>query len=177
MDAAVLVSLDDLVLRRAHDEEPRGQGVLLHEAEQHHLPAAGQGLPEVGLVEEDRLQPAAPVVEPHLVDRQAAGAAQARHHDLARDRDAHAGDEVGDPREAAPVLVAHREVQEEVLGGDDADSPEGFRLLGADALDELDRRLEVHVPREIFPRPAAGRGPTGRNRRGRDPARGEPGGR
>ncbi len=172
VDAAVLVPLDDLVLGRAHDEKPRGHGVPLDEAEEDHLLAPGQGIPEVRLVEEDRLQPTAPVVEPHLVDRHAPGAAQARHRDLAGHRDAHAGAQVGHPREAPPVLVAHGQVQEEVLGGPHAELPEGLGLLGTDALDELDRRLAVHLPREIFPRPAPGRGPTGGNRRAPCRARG-----
>ncbi len=151
VDAAVLVPLDDLVLRRPHDEEPRGHRVRLDEAEEHHLLAPRERLPQVGLVEEDGLQPPAPVVEAHLVDRHAPRAAQARHRDLARDGDAHAGAQVGHPREAPPVLVAHGQVEQEVLGGAHAGLREGLGPLGAHALHVLDRRLEVHIPRGDLP--------------------------
>ena len=170
VDPAVLVPLDDLVLRRAHHEEARAHGVGLDEAEEDDPLPAGERLLQVRLVEEHRLEPPAAVVEAHLVDRQAPRAPQPGHRDLAGDGDAHAGAQVGHAREAPPVLVAHGQVEQEVLGGAHADLRERLGLLRADALDELDRRVEVHVPRVIFPRPAAGRGPTGRNRRAPAPA-------
>ncbi len=151
VDAAVLVLLHDLVLRRAHHQEARGHGVALDEAVEDDLLPPRECLLQVRLVEEDRLEPPAPVVEAHLVDRQAPRAPQARHRDLARDGDAHPGAQVGHPGEAPPVLVPHRQVEQEVLGGAHADLREGLGPLGADALDVLDRRLEVHGPRGDLP--------------------------
>ncbi len=69
------LGLDHLVLRRAHGQEPRAERVLLHEPVEHGAAAARENVLQEALVEEDGLQPPGAVVEPDLVDREAAGAA------------------------------------------------------------------------------------------------------
>jgi hypothetical protein len=145
VDAPVLVLLDDLVLGRAHYQQARAHRVALDEPEQHHpLPDREHVLQE-RLVEEDRLQqPPAAVVEPQLVDRQAPRAAQPRDRHTTRDRDLHPDPQIGHAHELPPVLVAHRQVQQQVLGRLHAELRERFRPLRTDTLHVLDGRVEVH---------------------------------
>ena len=153
VDPAVLVLLDDLVLGRAHHEQSRGHRIALDEAEQHDSLPHRQDVLQERLVEEDRLEQASgAVVEPQLVDREAPGATQTRDRHLPGNGDLHPDPQVGHPRELAPVLVAHRQVEEQVLGRVHAELGERLRALRADALHELDGRLEVHRGRSCHGR-------------------------
>ena len=72
-----------------------------------------------------------------------AGAARAHLDHAAADRRLLAGHEAGDRREARPVLVPARYVQERVARGAEPEFRELLRARGADALLELERAVEV----------------------------------
>src|SRR5260370_1022304 len=93
----------------------------------------GQALDQEGLVEPEGLQAPASVVEADLVEGHAAPPAQTRHRDLPRHRHPHARPQLGHPGEAAPVLVAHGQVEKQVLGRSDAQLLQGSRPLRAHA--------------------------------------------
>ena len=140
-------------------------GVALDRAEEHDARAARQHVLQERLVEPERLQePAAPVLEPHLVEREAPRAPQPGDRDLARDGDPHPRPQVRDAHELPPVLVPHRQVEQQVERRPHAELRERLRALRADALDELDGRLEIHSP-PILPRRAAPPGPSRSGRR------------
>ncbi len=145
VDAGRIVGLEDLVLGRRHGELPAPRSVLLHEAEENDPGPARQDVLQEGLVEPDRLQAPAPVVEPDLVEADAPGAAQSGDDDLAGHGHLHARPQVRHPYELAPVLVSEGHVDQEVLDGEDAPLDQGIGALRADALDVLDGRRKVQA--------------------------------
>ena len=167
---AGLVALQRLHVRGGEHGTPAAPGVGLDGTVQHQPAPAHDHVLQVGLVEPDRLAAPRLVLQPGLEQGHAARAAHSGNRHRADHRGALARHQVGQAHDAAAVLVAQRQVQQQVLDPLDPQAGQGCRPRRADALDELDRRLEVDHARIIVqPRDAGG---PGRGRASTPPRRG-----
>ena len=148
VDAGRVLRLQHFQMGRGHEQVAPAVAVLLHDPVDDDATAARELVAQVGLVEPQGLEPAGAVFKARFADGQAARAAQPGHRHRPRHRRLHALPQVGDAGQPPPVLVTHRQVEEQVLGGGDAHAGQGLRPLRSDALHVLDGGRQVHGSRQ-----------------------------